>query len=82
MDASGLLKGESTANDKYNRLKANYPNQISTLKERAISKEFLTQQELMLISYKSWTELVESKSVWLEHVPSVLVIRSLIQFGT
>jgi hypothetical protein len=81
MDASGLLKGESIANDKYNRLKANFPNQISTLKERAISKEFLTQQELMLISYKSWTELVESKSVWLENVPSVLVLRSLIQFG-
>ncbi len=79
MDASGLLKGETIANQKFNRLKANYPNQLVTLKERAISKEFLNQQELMLISYKSWTELVESKSVWLEHVPSVLVMRSLIQ---
>jgi hypothetical protein len=50
---------------------------LSLLQEKVIHKDFLDNQELMLVSYKSWKALVESKSLWLDDVPSVLIIRPL-----
>ena len=36
---------------------------------------FLVQQNLMIISLESWKKLVDSQSVWLSTVPSVLIIK-------
>lgn len=42
---------------------------------RIIDKEMLSRFDLMIISHSSWEHLVKSKSLWLEHIPSTLIIR-------
>jgi Kef-type K+ transport system membrane component KefB len=76
MDAFGHMNGQSAMHEKFNRLKAEFPDRISLLNEKTIGREFLSLQELMLINYPSWKDLIESKSLWLEHIPSVLILRS------
>ena len=51
------------------------PNHIMMMKERTIKKEFLEQQDLMIISLESWKKLIDSHSPWLNNTPSVLIIK-------
>jgi hypothetical protein len=48
---------------------------IKRFEDELIQKDFLDQQDLMLITYESWRVLLENKSDWLDHLPSVLIIR-------
>ncbi|WP_232372972.1 cation:proton antiporter domain-containing protein [Pinibacter aurantiacus] len=52
-----------------------YPASIELATDRTINKSLLSKFSLMLISYDSWNTLAASKSVWLEHIPSVLIIK-------
>jgi Kef-type K+ transport system membrane component KefB len=52
------------------------PGKMKRFEDKLIQKSFLEQQDLMLITYDSWRMLLESKSTWLDHLPSVLIIRS------
>jgi hypothetical protein len=79
MDAFQLMNSGSVMLEKFNRLQKEFPKNISLIKDKTVGKEFLSQQELMLINYASWKGLTESKSLWLEHVPSVLIMRSHLQ---
>jgi Kef-type K+ transport system membrane component KefB len=79
MDSFEQLAADSVIREKFNRLKSEFPDRINLLQVKTIGKEFLSQQELMLISYPSWKGLIDSKSLWLEHVPSVLILRSRLQ---
>jgi len=51
------------------------PNHIMMMQERTIKKEFLEQQDLMIISLESWKKLIDSHSTWLNNTPSVLIIK-------
>ena len=51
------------------------PNHIMMMQERIIKKEFLEQQDLMIISLESWKKLIDSHSTWLNNTPSVLIIK-------
>jgi hypothetical protein len=44
---------------------------------RIIDKSMLSRYDLMLVSYDNWEKLVKSKSVWLEHIPSCLIIKHI-----
>ena len=50
-------------------------NNIALTKDRIIKKEFLAKQDLMIISLESWKALVDSRSIWLSRVPSVLILK-------
>ncbi|MFM2285193.1 MAG: hypothetical protein RLZZ543_690, partial [Bacteroidota bacterium] len=65
MDAFGHMNGDSSMHQKFLELKAEFPDKITLLSERTIGKDFLMHQELMLINYASWKELIDSKSLWL-----------------
>ena len=56
-------------------LEQKYPNNISLISSQKIEKEFLEQQDLMLISLESWKQLVDSRTIWLSEVPSVLILK-------
>ena len=47
---------------------------IHFVTEEMIEKDFLQQQDLMVISEESWRKLVESKSLWLADMPSTLIL--------
>ncbi|MNT26483.1 hypothetical protein D3C72_1620570 [compost metagenome] len=50
------------------------PNQLTLRKEQHIEKDFLDQQDLMLISIDGWKHLVDIKSPWLANIPSTLIL--------
>ncbi len=56
-------------------LENKYPNNIAIIKEEELKAGFLAQQNLMIISLDSWKKLIDSQSVWLSTVPSVLIIK-------
>jgi hypothetical protein len=49
-------------------------NPIRFIKQETITKELLQQQDLIVISVKSWKRLIESKNDWLADIPSVLIL--------
>jgi Kef-type K+ transport system membrane component KefB len=56
-------------------LETKHPQNISLMKDKTIKKEFLEKQDLMIISIESWKALVDSRSVWLTNIPSVLIMK-------
>ena len=77
-DTAGLFDNTNVSKEKFSQLSSDHKNKVSILHEKIIHKDFLDKQELMLVSYKSWKALVDSKSLWLDDVPSVLIIRPLL----
>jgi len=75
LDAAGLLKKDTEAKELIRGIEQSAPNHISLLSERKIEREFIAQQDLMLISADSWKQLVDSQSVWLNNAPSVLIVK-------
>jgi len=51
------------------------PNHINVLNERNIDQEFLSGQNLMIVSIESWKKLVDSRSLWLSDIPSTLILK-------
>ena len=56
-------------------LQKTYPEKISVLTENNMKAGFLAKQDLMMISLESWKKLVDSQSVWLSTIPSVLIVK-------
>lgn len=75
LDIHNLVKTHFVMESALHSLEEKYPEHLTLLEERIMKKEFLAQQDLMIISLDSWKKLVDSQSVWLSNVPSVLIIR-------
>lgn len=76
LDATGYVKNNAMLKEFIRFIEQNAPNHIELLSERKIEKEFLTQQDLMIISIESWEKLLDSQSVWLNNTPSTLVLKN------
>ncbi len=74
LDASGKLKTDAETREHIRRIERIAPNHITIRQEKVISKDFLQQQDLMIISLESWKQLVETKSLWVSDTPSTLII--------
>jgi len=75
MDPSGLIDLHPEIKETINSMELLAPGQLNLHSEKALEREFLQQQNLMMISYESWKKAVESHSIWLSNSPSVLIIR-------
>lgn len=75
LDATGLTMREPGFHEEAQRLMQLAQGRFSILDHRTADKEFLERYNFMLISYASWMQLAESRSVWLQHVPSTLIIK-------
>lgn len=51
------------------------PSHIMMMQERTIKKEFLEQQDIMIISLDSWKKQVNSQSIWLNNTPTILIVK-------
>lgn len=49
--------------------------QIHILEDRTMKKDFLERQDIMLISLESWKKLVNTQSLWVRNISSVLIIK-------
>jgi hypothetical protein len=51
------------------------PNHIALYNENKINRDFLSGQDLMLISLDSWRKAIETQSIWLPQTPSILILK-------
>ncbi|MNJ98011.1 High-affinity Na(+)/H(+) antiporter NhaS3 [compost metagenome] len=75
LDADGSVKNNPQIKEAIRIIEHNVPNHIKLLSQRTLEKEFLQEQDLMIISVDSWKKLVESHSTWLNHTPSLLILK-------
>ncbi|WP_395043189.1 cation:proton antiporter [Flavobacterium sp.] len=75
LDIDNQVKSNQNIELEIENLQKTYPENISVLTENNMKAGFLAKQDLMIISLESWKELVDSQSVWLITVPSVLIIK-------
>lgn len=75
LDALGIIKQNPELKETIRSIEQIAPNHIALYNERKIEKEFLDQQDLMVISIDSWRKTLETQSVWLSNTPSVLIIK-------
>ncbi len=75
LDAVGIIRQTPELKETIRSIEQIAPNHIALYTERKVEKEFLDQQDLMLISIDSWKKVVETQSVWLSYTPSVLIVK-------
>lgn len=75
LDAAGVIKQNPELKETIRSIEQIAPNHIVLYNERKIEKEFLDQQDLMLISIDSWRKTLETQSIWLSNTPSTLIIK-------
>jgi Kef-type K+ transport system membrane component KefB len=75
LDALGEIKDNREIQESVRWIEQIAPNHIMMMQERIIKKEFLEEQDLMIISLESWKKLIDSHSPWLNNTPSVLIIK-------
>ncbi|HOZ74479.1 MAG TPA: cation:proton antiporter [Flavobacterium sp.] len=75
MDSNNHMGGHFVMESAVESLQTKYPANISLKTDKIMKREFLDRQDLMIISLESWKKLVDSQSVWLSNVPSVLIIK-------
>jgi Kef-type K+ transport system membrane component KefB len=77
LDAGGLSQRDSRWQEEILRITKTGQESIQIIMGKVIDKSMLARFDLMLVSYDNWEKLVKSKSVWLEHIPSSLIIRHI-----
>jgi polynucleotide 5'-kinase involved in rRNA processing len=76
LDAMEHIKNTPEMQEKIRLIEQIAPNHIMMMQDRTIRKEFLEQQDLMLISLECWKKQINSQSVWLNNTPSVLIVKA------
>ena len=74
-DINGHLDNNFVLQSSINSLKQQYPKNITLRDNIIIKSELLAVQDLMIISIESWKSFVDSQSIWLRKVPSVLILK-------
>ncbi len=74
LDVAGQIRSNIEVKELIRSIEQVAPNHITLYNEKHIEKEFLDAQDLMLISSKSWKNLIDTKSLWLSDIPSTLII--------
>jgi Kef-type K+ transport system membrane component KefB len=74
LDVAGQIRNNIEVKELIRSIEQVAPNHITLYNEKKIEKEFLNSQDLMLISSKSWKNLIDTKSLWLSDIPSTLII--------
>lgn len=75
LDLDDQIKVNLILREKIRAIEQNAHNHINVLREINISHEFLSGQNLMVVSIESWKRLIELKSVWLPDIPSTLILK-------
>jgi hypothetical protein len=75
LDINNQVKNNFVIENAINTLQNSYADKISIIDESQMKAGFLLQQDMMMISLESWKNLVDSESVWLSNIPSVLIIK-------
>lgn len=75
LDVNGSVNANFVLESAINSLEEKYPENIVMMNDKIIRKDFLAHLDLMIISVESWKVLLDSHSIWLSRVPSVLILK-------
>ena len=75
LDVVGEIKNNRDIQESVRSIEQIAPNHIMMMQEKVVRKEFLDQQDLMIISLDSWKKLIDSQSTWLNYTPSILIVK-------
>jgi Kef-type K+ transport system membrane component KefB len=75
LDVNGSIDTNFVLKSAINSLGEKYPENIKMMNDKIIKKDFLANLDLMIISVESWKVLLDSHSIWLRRVPSVLILK-------
>ena len=76
LDMNGHVESNFVISSAIDSLKQKYPANVILDTESILKSDFLSQQDLMIVSLDSWKDLLDSRSTWLSGVPSVLIIKA------
>ncbi|MDD3004891.1 cation:proton antiporter [Flavobacterium sp.] len=74
LDPNEVIVHNSELSNKILDLENEFPHSTK-IGDKIIKKEFLKQQDIMIISLDSWKKLIDTQSIWLTNIPSVLIIK-------
>jgi Kef-type K+ transport system membrane component KefB len=74
LDTTGTTKRFPELKERIRTIEQIAPNHIRLQTSKEITKEFLEQNDLMIISLDSWKKNVDAHSLWLKDITSTLVI--------
>ncbi|MDR6966622.1 Kef-type K+ transport system membrane component KefB/uncharacterized protein YdcH (DUF465 family) [Flavobacterium arsenatis] len=74
IDPNQAIANNDEITEKISEIEQNSPNSTK-MGERIIKKDFLKSQDIMIISLESWKKLIDTQSIWLTNIPSVLIIK-------
>lgn len=75
LDVTGQVKNSFTIKEVVRSIEQVKPNHITIREDKTVKKEFLETQDLMLVSLESWKKLIDSRSIWMDNIPSTLIIK-------
>ena len=75
-DPSGLIQNHTEIKEAILAIEQEAPNHIAMYNEKVIDEQFIQQFQLMVISTDGWKKIVDSRSSWLNQMPSILIIRA------
>jgi Kef-type K+ transport system membrane component KefB len=75
LDVNDHIDSNFVIKSAINSLELKYPKNITLMRDKIVKEEFLSKEDLMVISHENWKTLVDSRSMWLRGVPSVLILK-------
>jgi hypothetical protein len=76
-DAVGIIRNNTGIKESLRMIEQHAPNHLIVIEKTLVENDYLKKHDLMLISLESWKKLVDSNSIWLKNVPSVLIMRNV-----
>ena len=76
IDSYGLIKKHTGIKEAIRAIEHDAPNHISLNNDLVIDEELMKDYQLMIVSADGWKKLVDSRAQWLNHTPSMLIIRA------
>lgn len=76
VDAEGHIRKNTSMKEAIRAIEHDAPNHISLSDDTIIDDNRMKDFQLMIISSEGWKKLVESRVQWINHTPSILIIRT------
>jgi Kef-type K+ transport system membrane component KefB len=74
-DTLGIVKQHAELKETIRAIEHVAPNHLALYTGKPMEKEFLQQQDLVVLSLDSWNKAIDQQSPWLAYIPSALVVK-------
>lgn len=76
LDTAGEVDRNHDFKESIRRIEQFKPNHIRISNEKLLNKEYMKAYDIMIIGMENWKNLVTTRSTWLNHAPSILIINA------